>query len=312
MTNSTIKARNNAPFSDMESSIRDEIFNGLEDVRQVRKASKREDDKRTAQSVIRELGHLIGMDLEGLPQEVIDAIGPTINQINMHKDVLSNPLAMQDFKQRVTLEIEQHTKVIAQRKAVCYNLIRGLRKDGTVTDTRLICDNPVSKLPTGVTYATLAPVELLQYAGIQKSCDVGGYSNERDAVAALHTPTAAEIMFRDEDLGEGERPVYVKRGNQVPDEAAFWSKLGYETFNIPIGWIIVGLFNGKRFKASAPVRVKDICRASTHVFTFQTPEAGDTIKYLSVIVEDRAMAVDAVASSSTKWSANLATVLKKK
>ena len=135
--------------------------------------------------------------------------------------------------------------------------------------------------------------------------------SKMDISSALQTPTAAEIMFRDEDLGEDERPVYLKRGTQVPDEAAFWSKLGYESFSIPTGFITVGLFNGKKLKAAVPVPVKDICRTNTSVFSFHTPEAGDSIKYLSVVIQDRNTMKDAVDSTSTKWSAKLASVLKK-
>ena len=70
------------------------------------------------------------------------------------------------------------------------------------------------------------------------------------------------------------------------------------SFNVLNGYLIVGLFNGKKLKATIPIRAKDITRTNSSAF-------------LTAIIQDRKVMQDAVDSTSTRWSAKLASVLKK-
>ena len=312
MNNQTQTKANNEPlWNGLEDDIINRISGAIEEVNSIRSLEKLEEDKRTAGNVLAELSSMINLDLKDLDQSVLDGLGPILSNF---RELRGNPLGLQDLRQRVERDILAHQKAVEARKGTVYNLVRLLRTDGTVQAPKLTTSNAQSKaLPTGMNYGNIGQVEILQFKGLQKSIDITGYSNERDAIAALHNPASHDVVFQGKDLGEGERVNHKKRGTQVQEPTAFWSKLGLVDYDVPEGWVVIGLFSkSNKLRMSVPVEVKNIITTNTSIFARQRPEEGDSIKYLNVVLSDRARVDSAIESKSTKWTAKLGSVFAKK
>ena len=67
-----------------------------------------------------------------------------------------------------------------------------------------------------------------------------------------------------------------------------------------------------KLNMSVPLEVKDIITANTAIFARQRPEEGGNIKFLNVVLSDRAKADSAIKAKATKWTPKLGSVFAKK
>ena len=294
MDNQT-KANSNL-FSDQENSVRDQIFGALEVIEDSKRASKVEQEQELANSMRHELSEALNLDLDGVSQSIIDSLAPSLANWNQ---VRSNPLGLQDLRQRVLKDIEDAQAQIEQREGVQYNLVRCIRKDKTVTASRITSDNPVSKLPTATVYRDFS-VELMQFSKVEISNPVDGFKSEAEALSTLETPVSDAIVFEREA---------VKRGSQAISKEDFWTAHDIVSFSAPQGFVCVAMFNKKRVKKVITVSLTEINNANVSAFGHVAIEEGDKVMYLDMILSSPSDAKAAIAHKGTKWVAAFDKVL---
>jgi hypothetical protein len=295
MNNSNTKANSNL-FSDQENSVRDQIFGALEVIETSKRASAVEEEQALANSMRHELSEALNLDLDGVSQSIIDSLAPSLANWNQ---VRSNPLGLQDLRQRVLKDIEDAQDQINQRQSVNYQLVRCIRKDKTVTASRITSDNPVSKLPTATVYRDFS-VELMQFSKVEISNPVDGFKSEAEALSTLQTPVSDAFVFERET---------VKRGSQAMSRVDFWKGFNIVSFSAPQGYIVVSLQNKKRIKKMITISLAEINNANVSAFGHVAIEEGDKVMYLDMILSSPSDAKAAIAHKGTKWVASFDKVL---